>query len=142
MGRIELNMPQQYSFSTEVEVRIGDINYGGHLGNDALLSLIHEARMRYFAALGYTELSLAGVGTIMADSAIVYKSEAFFGDKLRIEMAAGDLTRVGFDLFYKIVLIDSLKLVAEAKTGIICFDYQLRKVVQIPEEVRAKLKQD
>ncbi len=135
-------MPQQYSFSTEVEVRIGDINYGGHLGNDALLSLIHEARMRYFAALGYTELSLAGVGTIMADSAIVYKSEAFFGDKLRIEMAAGDLTRVGFDLFYKIVLIDSLKLVAEAKTGIICFDYQLRKVVQIPEEVRAKLKQD
>lgn len=77
MGRIELNMPQQYSFSTEVEVRIGDINYGGHLGNDALLSLIHEARMRYFAALGYTELSLGGVGTIMADSAIVYKSEAF-----------------------------------------------------------------
>ena len=48
MARVKLTLPDACHFHTEVAVRIGDINYGGHLGNDAVLSLAHEARLQYF----------------------------------------------------------------------------------------------
>ncbi len=44
MPRVELELPERFQFVTEIPLRITDINYGGHLGNDALLSLLHEAQ--------------------------------------------------------------------------------------------------
>ncbi|SFC82709.1 Acyl-CoA thioesterase FadM [Flexibacter flexilis DSM 6793] len=139
MARIKLDLPSVFSFSTEVPIRVTDLNYGGHVGNDTILSIVHEARVQYFNSLGYTELSLAGVGVIMADSAIVYKSESFHGDTLRIEVAAAEFSKYGFDLYYKLSNKATGKTVAEAKTGIVCFDYQIRKVAALPTEALEKL---
>ena len=47
MSRIKLALPDRWTFSTELPVRISDINYGGHLGNDAVLALAQEARVRF-----------------------------------------------------------------------------------------------
>ncbi len=47
----------QCLFSATLEVRISDINYGNHLGHDSLVSLLHEARVRFLRHLGYTELN-------------------------------------------------------------------------------------
>ena len=33
MGRVKLELPETFSFSTELTVRVTDLNYGGHLGN-------------------------------------------------------------------------------------------------------------
>ena len=46
MARIKLLMPEQKIFSTDIAVRITDINYGNHVGNDAFVRLIHEARVQ------------------------------------------------------------------------------------------------
>ena len=46
MARIKLEMPEQFMGSFQVPVRITDINYGNHLGNDAFVSILHEARMQ------------------------------------------------------------------------------------------------
>ena len=95
-------MPENYIFSTELPVRIGDINYGGHLSNDAMLSIIHEARVRFLHHYHYSELDIEGLGLIMTDSAIVYKAEGFHGDQLRIDVALGDFNKYGCDIFYLI----------------------------------------
>jgi acyl-CoA thioesterase FadM len=62
MARIKLQLPQQFIFSTLIPVRITDINYGNHVGNDAILSLLHEARMQFLNKAGYTELEFGCVG--------------------------------------------------------------------------------
>src|SRR5688572_20541413 len=124
MARIKLALPSSYSFSTLIPIRITDLNYGNHLGNDAVLSLIHEARMQYLVSKGYTELELGGVGLIMSDAAIEFKAEAFYGDVLKAYVAATDFSKVGFDLYYKLVKGEEETIVAIAKTGMICFDYQ------------------
>ena len=54
MARIKIAVPPQFTFSTQIPVRITDINYGGHLGNDALLALLHEARVQFLRRYGYT----------------------------------------------------------------------------------------
>src|SRR5690242_1250044 len=98
--RIQLQLPATFSFQTEIPVRISDINYGNHLGNDAILSMMHEARVQFLKSLGYTELDLDGVGLIMSDSAIIYKGEGFYGDVLTVKVTATDFGKYGFDFMY------------------------------------------
>ena len=47
MPRVKVALPATFPFRTEIPVRITDLNYGGHLGNDALLGLLHEARVHF-----------------------------------------------------------------------------------------------
>ncbi|MCW3074869.1 MAG: thioesterase [Flaviaesturariibacter sp.] len=140
MPRVKIALPETFSFSTKLTVRITDLNYGGHLGNDAVLSFIHEARMQYLKNLGLSELEFAGVGLIMSDVGIEFKNEAFFGDEITAFVGAGEFSRVGFELFYKLVKDEDQAPVAFAKTGMVCFDYTTRKVAPIPAEALAKLK--
>lgn len=139
MARIKLHLPQTFSFSTQIPVRISDINYGGHVGNDAILSLVHEARMQFLKNAGYTELDFAGVGLIMADAAIEFKGEAFYGDVLKVYVTAEEISRFGFELYYKLVKGEKETLVALAKTGMVCFDYSNRKVTSVPQDAVQRL---
>ena len=139
MARIKLTLPTSFSFSTLIPIRITDINYGNHLGNDSILSILHEARMQYLKSIGYTELEFAGIGLIMSDVAIEFKAEAFYGETLKAYVVAEDISRVGFDLYYKLVKGEDETIVAVAKTGMICFDYEKRKVIGVPKEAVEKL---
>ena len=105
MARIKIELPEPFYFSCIIPVRITDINYGGHVGNDTVLSVIHEARMQFFKHLGYTEMNFAGTGMLMADVAIEFKKELFYGDAVIVDIKAGDISKVGFDLFYKLGVI-------------------------------------
>jgi len=136
MGRIKLELPDNFTFSTEITVRIDDINYGGHLGNDSILSLVHEARVRFLKKFGFTEADIDGVGLIMTDAVIVYKSESFYSDVLRIEVAVSDVSEVGCDFVFKLSNKETGNEVARAKTGIVFFDYEHRKIVEVPEKFR------
>lgn len=133
MARIKLDLPADFPFTTELRVRITDVNYGGHLGNDALLGLLHEARVRFLAHYGLSELNIHGLGIIMADSVIVYKSEAFPGEVLTIAVGVTDFNRYGCDFVYQVTEKTSQREVARAKTGIVFFDYQKRAVHRVPQ---------
>ncbi len=140
MARIKLEMPKHFTFTTELPVRIGDINYGGHLGNDAVLSMIHEARVRFLKRYQYSsELNVEGLGIIMTDSAVVYKAEAFHGDEVQVDVAVGDFNKYGCDFYYLLSNKKTAVEIALAKTGVVFYDYEAKKVVAIPEGFKAKL---
>ncbi|MET4161440.1 thioesterase [Marinobacterium iners] len=139
MARIKLDMPDNYLFSTELCVRISDINYGGHMGNDAVLSMVHEARLRFLKHYHYAEFDVEGAGIIMTDSAIVYKAESFHGDRVQVDVTVADFNKYGCDLYYLLSNKDTAVEIAHAKTGIVFFDYTDRKVVAVPEGFRNKM---
>lgn len=139
MARIKIDMPDNYLFSTVMDVRISDINYGNHLGNDSVLSFVHEARTRFFRQYGYTEMDVEGLGIIMTDSAIVYKAEGFHGDQIQIDITVGDFNKYGCDIFYLMTNKATAVEIAHVKTGIVFFDYDVRKVAGLPEAFRANL---
>jgi acyl-CoA thioester hydrolase len=141
MPRIKIAIPEKFIFNTEIPIRITDINYGGHLGNDSLLSIIHEARLRFLNHLGYSESNVEGVGIIMVDSAIQYKSEGFYGDELLVEIAVNDFTGIGCDFVYKLSNKKTLKEIAAAKTGIVFFDYEKRKTAPVPVAFKKKIEE-
>lgn len=142
MARIKIDLPETYSFTTNIPVRITDINYGGHVGNDTILSILHEARARFFIFYGHTELNLAGAGTIMSDVAIEFKSQLFYGDIVIASVTAGEFSKVSFELYYKLEKKSTegkVIPVAFAKTGVVTYDYKQKKIVPLPEEVRLKI---
>lgn len=136
MGRVKLLIPEHKIFSTEVAVRITDINYGNHVGNDAFVRLIHEARVQWLAKENYTELNIEGASLIMADLAVEYKGESFYGDILKIDIAVGEISRAGFELYYQIHVNrnENSILIAKAKTGMVCYNYVEKKVCALPEK--------
>jgi acyl-CoA thioester hydrolase len=136
MSRIKIDLPAAFPFSCIIPVRITDINYGGHVGNDTVLSIIHEARMQFLQNFGYTEMNFAGVGMIMANVAIEFKSELFYGENVIASVAATDFSKIGFELVYRLEKEqdDIRKNVALARTGMICYDYKVKKIVAVPEE--------
>lgn len=133
MSRIKIEIPETVLFTTEIRVRITDINYGNHVGNDAIVQIIHEARAQFLASQGFTELNVAGTSLIMSNLLVEFKKESFFGDHLTIKLYAGNITNVSFDLFYSISTVrDSQEiLIVKAQTGMVCYDYVARKVSAI-----------
>ncbi|UCF70730.1 MAG: thioesterase family protein [candidate division WOR-3 bacterium] len=133
MARMKLDLPQKFDFATDIPVQIANINYGGHLGNDSLLSLIHEARIRFLKVHGFTEWDIGGVGIIMVDTVILYKAESFQGDVLTFEVGVKNVGRMGCDFVYKVTNKEKKKDVAHVKTAVVFFDYTERKVVNTPD---------
>lgn len=136
MARIKLNLPDIFPFSTELAVRIADINYGNHLANHNYLALMQEARIQFFMHYGYTEKNLAGSSVIMGDCAIVYKKECFYGDTLNIYVTASDFGVRSFDLLYRFVRKSDNAIVCEAKTGMVCYNYEQKKTEAVPDIFR------
>lgn len=135
MPRVDLELPEKSVFSAEIPVRITDLNYGGHVGNDSLLSILHEARVQFLRHFGFTEHNIGGKGIIMSDAVLIYKAEIFYGDTLRVEIGVTDVHAHGADITYRVM--NKGKEAVRAKTGIVFFDYEKRKISQMPPEFKA-----
>ena len=137
MARVKLELPESYIFSTEMPIRITDVNYGGHLGNDAVLAITHEVRVRFLAEHGYSELDVCGAGMIQADALIIYKSEAFYGEMVKVSVALTDFTSSGCDFVFLLENVETGREIARAKTGIVFYDYERKRPLRVPEPFKA-----
>lgn len=138
MARVKIIFPNYNSlYVATIPVRITDVNYGNHVGNDAILSIIHEARMQMLAHFGYSEMNAGGNSMIMADVMIAYKAEAFYGDTLAVKIYAEEISANTFSLLYHISCVRHQKNVevAHAKTGMVCFNYSTRRIAPMTAEL-------
>lgn len=143
MPRLSVELPEKFIFKTEIAVRASDLNYGNHVGHDRVLTILQEARIDMYRNFGFkNELNFEGaVGQVIADVCVIYKSESFLGDILICEIGTGEFNKYGFDMLCLITNKASGKEVARAKIGIVCFDYDKRKVATIPKNLLDKLQQ-
>jgi len=137
MSRIKIDMPENKLAEIKIPVRISDINYGNHVGNDAFVSILHEARVQWLKGEGYTELNFAGAGLIMSDLAIEFKNESFYGDIVEVCIYAGEASRVSFELYYQLSAARNLEkiILANAKTRMIAYNYEKKKAVSLNDTI-------
>ena len=133
MARVEIEMIDNFVFVTELEVRMTDINPANHVGHDAFISLINEARVRFLEHLNFPVPGVGKKGLIIADLAVSYKAQSFYKDRLKFEIGAGDFNKYGCDFFYRVTNMKTGDLVLLAKTGIVFYDYSKNRVTDIPE---------
>ena len=133
MARLNLTLPEKILATIKIPVRINDINYGNHLGNHSLVSILHEARMQWLSGGGFSELD-------MTELAVEYKAESFYGDVLSIAISVADISRAAFDLYYQ-VSNQQGKLIAQAKTGMLSYHYEKKAIASLSEDFKIFLLQ-
>ncbi len=133
MSRVSIVLPEIFQFTTELPVLIGQVNSGNHLGNDALVSVMNEARVRFTRQQGFLENDVArGLTMVNADLAVVYQSEAHYGEVLVVSIAAVNFHRCGYDFVYRLTDKASGRAIAQGKTAHILIDAEARKPISEP----------
>ena len=130
---MKIEMPSKWAYTTEVEVRVSDLNYGNHLANQNFLTYAQEARVKFFAEFGFTELNFGGTALIQADAAITFLGEGHLADQIEISVAIEQTGSSAFNIFYKFLNKTKNKPMANVRTAIVCFDYEKGKPVRISE---------
>ena len=127
-------------FSTELSVRITDMNYGGHLGNDTVLSYFHQARVLYLDALGVNEGDIGdNTSLTQTEAHIEYKGEGFLGDVLVISVWIDNVRGVRFRVNYDIIRKEDDKRIAVGYTVLAGFNYKTRRPKRIPKSFEARV---
>ena len=136
MARIKLKKQQRYQFHHQLTVRVGDINYGGHLGNDAVVRLCNEARVAMMRQLGCSELDLGDGKTamVMTELAVNYVGEGFLFDEVTIHTCVGAVGYFGFRLHHLLEKVDGGRAqpLALVETALSAFDHHSRQIGDLP----------
>ena len=82
MSRIQFPLPGHFVFSTAIQIYISHVNQGGHLDNAQLLTLVSEARVRFFKSLGYTEGNVEGHPIVVGDMDLNSRSWTIADDSI------------------------------------------------------------
>jgi acyl-CoA thioester hydrolase len=139
VSRIQFELPDRFVFATQLQIYISHVNQGGHLDNAQLLTLVSEARVRFFKSLGHRESDVAGCPIVVGDLVAQYKSEGFHGETMRVRMLPRDHNRCGFDLVFCMDCVDTGREVARGKIGIVFIDRATRRPADVPPAFLAQL---
>ncbi len=137
MPRTRLKPPERGVFTANLEVRVTDLNYGKHLGHMELVGLLHQGRVEFLGAHGMTEMNVEGRTLVVVDLEVSYRSEAFIGQTLAIDIGLAFEGSRGVEFTYGVRDQGTGKLVALARTGVVFTDPEPRAVVQVPRTFRS-----
>lgn len=140
MACVKIPLPDKYIYSTEIPIRIDDINQGNHISHISFIIIMQEARTRFFQSF-FGKCRPDELGYILADLSIMYLRQGHYGQTLRVEIAITELTDKGFELIYKITDTKTGLELARAKTRSLGFNYGQQKVATIPSEIKEKFRQ-
>ncbi|MDR5899086.1 thioesterase family protein [Halomonas vilamensis] len=145
MERVKLDFPDEALIHRHpLAVRVTDMNYGRHLGHDALVSLLHEARLQALLALDLPEWDLAGYPSVVADLAVQYQSEAHCPEMLVVETAVPIPEGKALTVYHRVLKRDlnkdnSEQVVATARLNLLLIDPAGGRPVAVPEAVKQAL---
>lgn len=140
MSRVRLEFPTDAILHRHsLSVRITDMNYGRHLGHDALVSLLHEARTEALASRGLREWDLGGYPSVVADLAIQYQGEAAWPDMLIVETAIPPVDGKSLCAYQRVVREHDQRPVATARLNLVLLDPASGKPVPVPAGVQDAL---
>ena len=135
-----INELAEYRMTAPLPVRFRDTDAMGHVNNAVYLTYLEQGRVAYLKrVLGMVKP--AEFGIIVARIEIDYRSPAEIDDELLIGTRVIRLGGASFDMDYKIAETRTGRLIAQAKSVQVFFDYSLNKVRRIPEDVMDKVRE-
>lgn len=147
-----------YHYSHDVEAVFGDLDAMGHVNNVVYLKWIETARIAYWIHVtgqkthpglpprggashepGPGVFAGALIDMILARTEIDYRSPVSYGEKLDVFIRTGLMKRSSLVLEYAVQARVDGRVVAEAKTVVVCYDYDLQKSKPLSQELRASI---
>lgn len=126
-------------FVHTLTVRFRDLDALNHVNNAVYLTYLEEARLAFSAEMGVDWARFHELGFVIARCEIDYRHPAVLGDTLRVELRVGDVGRSSFEFVYRMSRAGDGKLIAEARTTQVCFDFIHNRPARLPDTWRAAL---
>jgi acyl-CoA thioester hydrolase len=117
-------------------VRFRDLDAMGHVNNAVFLTYIESARAAFLIDLGVAT-GPADMSIIVARIEIDFRAPVSFGEEVEIAVEARRFGEKSFELGY--VLRVSGRVVAEATSVLVGYDYERGETVTIPDVWKEKL---
>jgi acyl-CoA thioester hydrolase len=127
-----------YKIKADVQLRFRDTDALGHVNNAVYLSYLEIARIEYLKAV-LSAVETKDFGVIVARVEIDYRSPAFHHETLVVGIRVVELGGASMKMDYRIEDKKTGRLVADAKTVMVCYDYLEGKPKRWPDEIRRKV---
>jgi acyl-CoA thioester hydrolase len=127
---------QRFAFVRSQPVEFRDLDGLGHVNNAVYGSYLESAKVDYFRdVVGVTRLEDLG---IVADLKITFRLPAFFGETLAIGTRVSRVGTKSLQFEFEFRGADG-RLVAEASSVHVAFDYGRREPTVVPDEWRRRI---
>lgn len=131
----------KWPFSLEMKVRFRDLDAMGHVNNAVYSTYLEQARTEYYMELvGGKKVS--DLGFILVSIKCDYKSATSIEDKLVVYVKPTNIGKSSWVFKYEIREKENDRLIAEAETVQIAYDYKKKKKKRIDKNLRQKLLED
>jgi acyl-CoA thioester hydrolase len=131
-----------WAFSHADEVRFADLDTLAHLNNVAFLVFVETARVTYVrAATPSGESPLPpGVGFVIAEQRINYRSPAYLGDRIDTFLRPDDLGRTSFGIEFEMRVGE--RVIADGGVTMVCWDRATERPTPLPDALRERFAAD
>ena len=131
-------MERAFTVVHELHPRFRDTDAMGHINNAVYITYLEVARQEYWKA--FTRLRDYGrVPFILAHVNVDFRAEALVDEILRIGIRCEWIGTRSFAFRYEIREAESGRLVVEASTILVCYDYAAKASIPMPAELRQAL---
>lgn len=138
-------MIKDFKHQHRIQLRLKDIDNMGHVNHANYLTFVELARLKYYdTVLGANTDWHTQHGQIMARIEIDYKDAIEYDDEVIIYTRCSKLGSKSFELSWLLTKSrygNVETVAAEGKSVIVCYDYQTKKAIEIPNAYRQKLEQ-
>ncbi|MDO8526240.1 MAG: thioesterase family protein [Deltaproteobacteria bacterium] len=136
-------MKDKKEFIYRDKVRYSDCDMHQHLNHARYFSFMEQARVEFCKKLGFNQTGKGkdykSIPFIIVSAHCDYKAPAYLDDELIVRVTTTHIGNTSFRLDYRIEDATTRKLLAEAYTVQLYFDYNKMKPVPIPKVLKAKL---
>jgi acyl-CoA thioester hydrolase len=126
-----------YRFVLPREVEFRDIDVAGHVNNAVYLTYLETARIRYLIEVLGPRFAYA-VSLILARIELDFRSPARFPETLQLGARVPRVGTKSFDMEHEVRGEDG-RLVLEASSVLVAYDYEESAPMAVPEDWRARL---
>ena len=121
-------------FRHTLDVRFRDCDPMGHVNNAVYLTYLEQARFKHWRALWhYAEDRFPDPGIILARVECDFRSAARLGEALEVRLGVTSIGRTSFQYEYEIVSAEDGRLIAQATTVQVAYDYGTGTPVEVPQ---------
>ena len=127
-----------FRLSHDIAPRFRDTDAMGHINNAVYLNYIEVARQVYWRAFS-GEVDYRRVPFILAGVRIDFRSEALVSEVLEVRIRCDWIGTKSFGFGYEIREKQSARLVVEATSVQVCYDYEAKRSMPMPADLRSAL---
>lgn len=127
----------KFRYHYDVEVRFRDIDAMGHAHHSLPLVYVEEARAAWWREL-VGRNDVGGMDYVLAEVTVRYQRRIEFPGRLDVGLRVAHVGEKSFVMEFEI-RNEAGNVVASGRTVQVMYDYEARRSVRLPEELRARM---